>query len=64
MFLATIIFCSTLSAASCQLFFNTEELFMTEEACEANLVATIETLPLSNSNYFSAGCIRLPGEAA
>jgi len=64
MFLAAIILCSSVDANSCQLVYNTKQLFITEEACEKDLEAVLITLPEDPNLVLKSGCILLPGESA
>jgi hypothetical protein len=63
MFLAVIILCSSVDANSCQLFYNTRQVFLTEEACEKDLEAVLITLPEDPNMVLKSDCILLPGEA-
>ena len=64
MFLAVILICSSLEANSCEVAYNTQKVFVTEQACLEDLEATkqkIQHLPIP---VIKTGCIVLPGESA
>jgi hypothetical protein len=64
MFLAVILVCVTAEAQSCQLYYNTEEVFITETECKQDLERTVELN--STQPYYSINttCLTLPGESA
>lgn len=64
MFIAVMIICSSLEATSCEVVYNTQKVFITEEACLQDLnqiESKLESLPIP---VLKTGCIVIPGESA
>jgi hypothetical protein len=54
MFLGTILVCASLSVESCSLFVNTEELYISEQAC------VVDSENVANSMQAATGYLALP----
>jgi hypothetical protein len=63
MFLAMILACTVADAQSCQVYYNTEEVFVTEAACEADLAKALTSLSELKLYYVEPVCVVLPGES-
>jgi len=64
MFLAMMIVCLTFDANSCDLVYNTKEVFVTQEACEEDLKNTLLSVPTEVLYSIKTGCVVLPGHSA
>jgi hypothetical protein len=64
MFLATILICMTQEATSCELYYNTETVFVTEAACEQDTTEAKDYLLTLNPAFIETACIALPGGSA
>lgn len=64
MFLAVILACTTADPTSCEIFSNTEQVFVTEAACQADLEKAFVELSSLPLYMVKPGCISLPGQSA
>jgi hypothetical protein len=64
MFLAMLLVCTSVEVQSCEIYYNTEEVFVTQEACEADLDEASTFLDSPEVYYSKTGCIVLPGDSA
>jgi len=62
MFLAVVLICLVSDANTCQLSYNTEQVFLTEEACVADTEAVKVELGYNPNLVVKAGCLAIPGE--
>jgi hypothetical protein len=64
MFLAMLLVCATNDVRSCEVFYNTEKVFVTELACEQELDVVKSIITSPQTFFIQATCLQLPGKSA
>ncbi len=64
MFLAMLLVCTSAELSSCDIYYNTEKVFLTEAECEADLEKAVNVVMQQPITYIKTACTPLPGESA
>ncbi len=64
MFIALLFVCATQDLSSCEVLYNTKQVFITEEACRLDLDNAVALFQSSPVAYLRTSCLKLPGESS
>ena len=64
MLVAIMLVCATADVKSCEVVYNTTEVFLTQEACVEDLAEAKAYYSELQPYYIETGCITVPGDSA